>query len=101
MSDTERYASAASVSRGGKAAATASGDGGCCGSTVSSRNTTGAAIATSLSQYWKACTKVIDRMPPAATTTPTMTATASAPTQRGSPVVMPTVRAAPWSCGTM
>jgi len=67
----------------------------------SSTNTTGAATAVSFSQYWNACTKVIERMPPAATTTPTMTATPTAPTHRGSPVVMPTVRAAPCSCGTM
>ncbi len=44
---------------------------------------------------------MIDRIPPAATTTPTMRATPTAPTHRGSPVVMPTVSAAPCSCGTM
>jgi hypothetical protein len=55
----------------------------------------------SFSQNWNACTNVIERMPPAATTTATMTATASDPAHEGRPVVMRTVSAAPCSCGTM
>ena len=37
----------------------------------------------SFSQNWNACTKVIERMPPAATTTATMTATATDPAHGG------------------
>ncbi len=69
--------------------------------TAISRNTTGTAIAVSFSQNWNACTKVMERIPPAATMSPTMTATATAPIQEGRPVVMRMVRAAPCSCGTM
>ena len=69
--------------------------------TASRMKTTGTAMATSFSQNWNACTKVIERMPPAATTMPTMTATATDPAHGGSPVVMLTVRAAPCSWGTM
>jgi len=63
--------------------------------------TAGSATAVSLSQNWNACTYVIDRIPPAATMMPTMTATATAPTHAGRPVAMPTVSAAPCSCGTI
>ena len=63
--------------------------------------TTGIASAASFSQNWNAWTNVMERMPPAATTTATSNATASDPTQLGRPVVMRTVSAAPCSCGTM
>jgi hypothetical protein len=64
-------------------------------------NTTGTAKAVSFSQYWNACTKVMERIPPATTVRHTTMTTATEPTQDGSPVVMRIVRAAPWSCGTM
>jgi hypothetical protein len=51
------------------------------------------------SQYWNAWTKVIDRMPPAATVVTTTTATMNSPTHRGAPVTVRSVRPAPWNCG--
>ena len=54
----------------------------------------------SLSQYWKAWTKVMLRMPPepmlASTTTPTI----SGPTQVGAPTAERRVSPAPWNCGS-
>ena len=64
-------------------------------------NRIGTASAVSFSQYWKAWTKVMERMPPATTVTQTTATTATMPTQAGSPVVIRIVSAAPWSCGTM
>ena len=60
----------------------------------------GAARAVSFSQYWKAWTKVIERIPPAATLITTITATTAAPTSGGAPVTVCTVRPAPWSWGS-
>ena len=102
MSDTVRYTSR---SPGPAAAGNASAGVSCAGGsppfTTSSSAITGTASAVSFSQNWNACTNVIERMPPAATTTATMTATASDPAQAGRPVVIRTVSAAPCSCGTM
>lgn len=54
----------------------------------------------SLSQYWKACTNVMLRIPPevtlASTTTPTMTG----PTQIGAPTADRSVSPAPLNWGT-
>ena len=50
-----------------------------------SRASAGTAMAVSLSQYWKACTNVIDRMPPATTLVMTIAATSSGPIQTGTP----------------
>ena len=61
----------------------------------------GTAIAISLNQYWKACTSVIDRMPPA--TTLSVTTTRDDGDRRpsgGSPVTCCSTRPAPCSCGT-
>ena len=60
----------------------------------------GTARAVSLIQYCTACTKVIDRMPPAPTATATTTMTTNPPTQAGAPVTRVRVRLAPWNCGT-
>ena len=57
-------------------------------------------MATSLSQYWNACTTVIERMPPVATVMPTTTATTSEPAHCGAPVSACSVMPAPWSCGS-
>ena len=67
----------------------------------SSTNTSGTARDTSLSQYWKAWTKVIERMPPESTVTHTTVMTSPAPTQPGAPAAIPSASAAPCSCGTM
>ena len=63
------------------------GDGAPSDCQASSRNTTGTASAVSFSQYWKACTNVMLRMPPVATLNTTTTATSRPPTQLGAPVV--------------
>src|SRR5688572_16190865 len=102
MSDTVRYTSRSpGPADGGNASAGESWAGGSPPPTTSSSATTGNASAVSFSQNWNACTNVIERMPPAATTTATSTATATAPAHEGSPVVIRTVSAAPCSCGTM
>jgi hypothetical protein len=54
-----------------------------------------------LSQYWKPCTNVIDRMPPPTTLPMTMAPTTTTPTHRGTPSRMFSVSPAPWNCGTM
>ncbi|GAV43698.1 hypothetical protein Saa2_06653 [Streptomyces acidiscabies] len=54
----------------------------------------------SFSQYWKACTKVMLRMPPAATVAVTTTATMTPPSQPGAPVRTVNVSPAPWSWGS-
>ena len=65
-----------------------------------SRTTAGTASAVSFSQYWNACTKVIDRMPPKVTLAVTSRPTATTPTQEGSEVTTVRVRPAAWSCGS-
>ena len=61
----------------------------------------GSASANSLSQYWKAWTTVIARMPPAITLNVTTTITTMAPTQTGTGRSVASVSPAPCSCGTM
>jgi hypothetical protein len=61
----------------------------------------GTASAVSLSQYWKAWTNVMERIPPDTTVTQTTATTATWPTQAGRPVVIRMASAAPCSCGTM
>ena len=60
----------------------------------------GMAIAVSFSQYWKACTKVIERMPPATTLVMTMPPTTTGPIHTGMPSRVLSARPAPWYCGT-
>jgi hypothetical protein len=67
---------------------------------TTSSSTTGSAIAVSFSQYWNACTNVIERMPPATTPATTTTATTSAPTHGGTPVTVSSARPAAWNCGS-
>ncbi len=55
-------------------------------SQTTTRKTSGTSRAVSLSQYWKACTKVIERIPPDSTLRSTTTATTSPPAQGGRPV---------------
>ncbi len=71
-----------------------------CARHASSRNTTGTAMAVSLSQYWNACTNVTLRIPPDTTFTVTTTATISPPNQSGAPVTVCSVRPAPLNCGS-
>ncbi|SCE03521.1 hypothetical protein GA0115246_109687 [Streptomyces sp. SolWspMP-sol7th] len=54
----------------------------------------------SFSQYWNACTKVMLRIPPAATARTTTVATSAPPNQRGAPVRIESVSPAPWSWGS-
>ncbi len=56
----------------------------------------GTASAVSLSQYWNACTNVIDRMPPPTTVSSTRTPAAAIPLHAGSAVSV--VRASPAPC---
>src|SRR5699024_290596 len=60
----------------------------------------GAAIVTSFSQYWNACTTVTARIPPAKTWNPTSAATTTAPTHVGVGSIVPNAIPAPCSCGT-
>jgi hypothetical protein len=53
----------------------------------------------SLSQYWKACTKVMLRIPPDPTLTRTTTETTSGPTHGGASIAARSVSPAPWNCG--
>ena len=64
-----------------------------------SMSTSGTPSAVSLSQYWNAWTKVIDRIPPESTFTTTTQATTNAPTQAGAPVTVRSTSPALWSCG--
>ena len=81
-------------------------DGSTCGAGEPDRNQSasstkaGTARAVSLIQYWTACTKVIDRIPPAPTARAMTTMTTNPPTQVGAPVTRVRVRLAPWNCGT-
>ena len=60
----------------------------------------GTSNAVSLSQYWNAWTKVIDRIPPDITLMSTTMPTISGPTQRGAPIADSRVSPAPWNCGS-
>ena len=53
-----------------------------------------------MSQYWKAWTKVIDRIPPGLTDASTTIATTSEPAHGGAPMVERSVTPAPWNCGS-
>src|SRR5215218_1672124 len=66
---------------------------------TSSRNIAGTSSAVSFSQYWKACTNVMLRMPPQNTLTRTTAPTSSPPTHGGVPATVPSERPAPWNCG--
>ena len=57
-------------------------------------------MAVSLSQYCIACTRVIERIPPAATLAMTTTTTTRLPTQVGAPVTTRSARPAPCSWGS-
>ncbi len=59
------------------------------------------ASAVSLSQYWKACTKVTLRIPPDATVIITTVVTTTGPTHSGAEVTVRSVSPAPCSCGSM
>lgn len=52
-------------------------------------------MAVSLSQYWKACTNVMERMPPPTTLAITIVPTATGPIHTGTPSRMFSVRPAP------
>ncbi len=52
-----------------------------------------------MSQYWKAWTKVMLRMPPDITLTSTTTATSVPPTQCSVPATVARASPAPWNCG--
>ena len=54
----------------------------------------------SFTQYWKAWTNVMLRIPPTATLSVTTAPTTTAPTQDGAPVTVVSVSPAPCSCGT-
>ncbi len=62
-------------------------------------NTSGTASAVSLSQYWNACTNVIDFIPPDSTFTATTPATSSPPAHAGAPVIARSTIPALWNCG--
>lgn len=64
------------------------------------RKSAGTSRAVSLSQYWNAWTKVMLRIPPAATEITTTAATITGPSQPGAPVRISSVSPAPWSWGT-
>lgn len=57
-------------------------------------------MAASLSQYCIAWTRVIERIPPAATLTSTTTATMRLPTAGEAPVTVCNARPAPWNWGS-
>jgi hypothetical protein len=63
------------------------------------RKKAGTSSAVSFSQYWKACTNVMLRMPPKRTLTSTTVATSSPPTQGSLPATVPRDRPAPWNWG--
>src|SRR5829696_1676691 len=67
---------------------------------IISNTMAGTAIAVSFTQYWKAWTKVMLRIPPTATLSVTTTPTTTAPSQEGAPVTVLRVSPAPCSCGT-
>jgi hypothetical protein len=62
--------------------------------------TAGTVSAKTLSQNWKACTKVIERIPPPSTVASTITPAAATPAQAGSPVTVFSTRPAPCSWGS-
>ena len=53
-----------------------------------------------MSQYWKAWTKVMLRIPPDVTLASTTRATTTAPSQRGAPIAEVRVTLAPWNWGS-
>ncbi len=73
----------------------------CSGITWMSRKIVGITSAASLNQYWKAWTKVTERMPPETTVMHTTAATITGPSQPGRPVAIERVSAAPCICGTI
>ncbi len=90
----------ASVNTGGRSLACA-----CSPASGRPRNTAnstnvGTAMASSLAQYWNACTRVIARIPPPSTFTTTTALTTAVPTQVGSLVAVVRVSPALCSCGT-
>ncbi len=60
----------------------------------------GISRAVSFSQYWKAWTNVMLRIPPDVTLASTTRATITAPSQSGAPIVAVRVTLAPWNCGS-
>ncbi len=60
----------------------------------------GSSRAVSFNQYWKACTKVIERIPPEETLSRTTEPTTTGPTQVGAPTAAARVSPAPWNCGS-
>src|SRR6478735_3881805 len=66
---------------------------------TTSRTAAGTSRAVSLSQYWKACTKVMLRIPPDVTLASTTTPTITGPTHVGAPTADRSVSPAPWNCG--
>lgn len=56
-------------------------------------------MAVSFNQYWKACTKVIDRIPPPTTLLITIAPTSRGPVHTGIPRRVFSVNPAPWYCG--
>ena len=67
---------------------------------TTSRIAAGTSRAVSLSQYWNACTKVIDRIPPEPTLTSTTTPTITGPTHGGASTAAASVSPAPWNWGS-
>ena len=86
----------ASVNTGGGGVPSRSGP----NTNTASRTSAGTASAVSLSQYWKACTKVIERMPPKVTLAVTTRPTATTPTHSGAVVSTVSARPAACSCGS-
>jgi len=60
----------------------------------------GSASATSFTQYWNACTTVIERIPPPNAFTVTSTITNTMPTHGGTGMIVDSVSPAPCNCGT-
>ena len=67
---------------------------------ITSRIAAGISSAVSLSQYWKAWTKVMLRIPPLLTLTTTTAPTTAAPTHFGASIEAARVSPAPWNCGS-
>ena len=82
------------------AAAVAEGPRGSSPAQITSSTAAGTRRAVSLSQYWKAWTKVMLRMPPDPTLTSTTSPTTTGPTQRGASMAAARVSPAPSNCGS-
>ncbi len=67
---------------------------------TTSSTAAGSSSAVSFSQYWKACTKVIERIPPEVTLASTTPATSATPTHGGASIAASSVSPAPWNCGS-